>query len=113
MSALLHPIHIEAVGLAHSYMNDLARFVVDESMAHADRAFAIADPAYDADPDLARDVYRAAHRRLRTSLQRRLGREAHSEMERQVLEQAQRVFRARVLQLQDARDAKITGGGLQ
>ena len=95
------------------FMTDLARLVVNEAIAHADRAFAIADPAHDTDPELAREVYQAAHRRLGASLRRRLGCEAHPDIKRQVLEQAERVFRARVLQLEDDRDTKITGGDLQ
>ena len=97
------------VSQAHAYVTNLARFVVVEGMAHADRAFAVANHAHYTDPDLARDVYRAAHRRLRASLRRRLGRPVHSDVECQVLEQAERVFRARVWQLQDGRDQLAIG----
>ena len=97
------------VSHARAFMADLARFVVQGSIAAADRAFAVADPAHDTDPDLARDVYRAAHRRLRANLRRRLGREAHPDMERQVLEQGERVFKGLILQLEDERDAKLGG----
>ncbi len=99
------------VSEARAFMTDLARLVVNEAIAHADRSFAIADPALDTDPELARDVYRAAHRRLRATLRRRLGRPANPDVECQVLEQASRVFQGRVLQLQDQRDATKSNGG--
>jgi len=90
---------------AHQLGQVIADRLVSQAISQAERAFRVADPILASDPEMARDIYRGAHRRLRLGLRRFLGVEASADLTRRVLKQAETVYRGEVWPLIDERDA--------
>ena len=92
-----------------TYMGSLAGGLVEQSVQHANRAFAAASPFLASDPELGHIIYQGVRRRLRAVLRRQVGRDAPPELKQSVLDEADRVFRGRVFMLIDLRDASKGG----